>query len=49
MGAWIEIVLLGVKIAFSNVAPRMGAWIEMIPRPCVTPAVVGRSPHGGVD
>ena len=32
MGAWIEIIKLGIRTIFVSVAPFMGAWIE-IPMP----------------
>ena len=49
MGAWIEIDLTNQIIAEYEVAPLMGAWIEMSSSRSGIQHSTGRAPHGRVD
>ena len=50
MGAWIEIVMTGsVPAPDANVAPRVGAWIEIGNNDTQMFFLMCRSPSGGVD
>jgi len=49
MGAWIEIEELGGIYLNPNVAPYMGAWIEIEVDMAIRNANDGRSLHGSVD
>ena len=49
MGAWIEINGLPVTLKASNVAPLVGAWIEMYCQIVTDKGYLRRSPRGSVD